>query len=208
MLLRISKSQISSSQVHSFTHRSSLAVDPSPRLNWTLSRPSPEICDYLLDFCAYDSEDNFENGRALLHACALTCRGWLPRSQRHLYHYVDLPTHRHFGRFLTTITAQPEHAILARELVLGLGCGDVVGEDTYDKDGSRTEVEKGEKGMTSVDKPMDVICLTSSSDRILDHRMTKSHRSTQAGCTSSQSTFFPYPLACVRSASDIRQHSV
>lgn len=65
-----------------------------------------EVHERIIDFCAHDSFVDADI--RTLHACALTCRGWVPRSRLHLYRYIRLPTERAFRHFLSTIRATPE----------------------------------------------------------------------------------------------------
>lgn len=80
-----------------------------------------EVWERTIDFCAHTAYLN--NDRHTLHACILTCRGWLPTSRYHLYHSVDLRTEEHFRRFLHTITSNPELGAFVRELDVGEGEG-------------------------------------------------------------------------------------
>lgn len=73
-----------------------------------------DICEEIIDACG---QENFIRSRYLiLSACALTCKGWHPRSRYNLFQRVRFRHPNQIIRFLESITTQPFLADLVVEL--------------------------------------------------------------------------------------------
>lgn len=73
-----------------------------------------DICEEIIDACG---QENFIRSRYLiLSACALTCKGWHPRSRYNLFQRVRFRHTNQIKRFLEAITTQPFLADLVVEL--------------------------------------------------------------------------------------------
>ncbi|TFK84529.1 hypothetical protein K466DRAFT_601917 [Polyporus arcularius HHB13444] len=78
------------------------------------SRLPLELCELILDAsgCEFYVRLRYDT----LRACALTCKGWHPRSRYNLLHRVSFRRPQQIERFLSTITANPALADLVHEL--------------------------------------------------------------------------------------------
>ncbi|KAI0692853.1 hypothetical protein C8T65DRAFT_71317 [Cerioporus squamosus] len=78
------------------------------------SRLPLELCEFILDACGCEFYIRLRYDT--LRACALTCKGWHPRSRYNLLHRVSFRRPQQVDRFLSTITANAPLADLVHEL--------------------------------------------------------------------------------------------
>lgn len=79
-----------------------------------------EVCELIIDFAAefWEYSDFCEQPRrTTLHACALTCRAWVPRCRYHLFYTSDLLQNAdHLAGYVRMLRAHPDLTTLARRL--------------------------------------------------------------------------------------------
>lgn len=73
-----------------------------------------EVCERIIDFLCYlppyiqvQNLSQLSEATRTICSCALVCRSWVPRSQHHLFHRVELRNSHNAHVFLDIITRSP-----------------------------------------------------------------------------------------------------
>ncbi|GBE88133.1 hypothetical protein SCP_1203630 [Sparassis crispa] len=82
-----------------------------------MGRFPAEVCDSVIDYSSWDPTSDKPDYGAL-RSCALTCKGWLPRSRAHIFHTVELNTQEKLGCFTRSIETSPALGDLVLKLTI------------------------------------------------------------------------------------------